>query len=65
MRILEAVHLRQQAEENLKVVKEELSTALNEVTEKEAMVKQHEKVAEEAVSGKLTGFALMFASLNG
>lgn len=50
-RISEAVRLREQAEENLKVLKEELSTALEEVTEKEAMVKQHEKVAEEAVSG--------------
>lgn len=50
-RVLEAISLREQAEDSLKALKEELSTAMKETIAKEALVKQHEKVAEEAVSG--------------
>lgn len=50
-RVLEAISLRDQAEEKTKSLKEELSTALREMEAKEVSVKQHSKVAEEAVSG--------------
>lgn len=38
-------------EENGKVLNEKLSAAQSEITTKDALVKQHAKVAEEAVSG--------------
>jgi type IV secretory pathway VirD2 relaxase len=38
-------------EENVKVLNEKLSAAHSEITTKDALVKQHAKVAEEAVSG--------------
>ncbi|RCV45636.1 hypothetical protein SETIT_9G470300v2 [Setaria italica] len=38
-------------EENVKVLNEQLSGAQSEITTKDALVKQHAKVAEEAVSG--------------
>ncbi|RLN19971.1 filament-like plant protein 4 [Panicum miliaceum] len=38
-------------EENVKVLNEQLSAAQSEITTKDALVKQHAKVAEEAVSG--------------
>ncbi|KAL5653152.1 hypothetical protein ACJX0J_038610 [Zea mays] len=38
-------------EENVKVLNEKLSAAQSEITTKDALVKQHAKVAEEAVSG--------------
>lgn len=45
-------------EENVKVLNEKLSAAQSEITTKDALVKQHAKVAEEAVSGthKITIF---------
>ncbi|KAG2542149.1 hypothetical protein PVAP13_9NG570142 [Panicum virgatum] len=39
-------------EENVKVLNEQLSAAQSEITTKDALVKQHAKVAEEAVSEK-------------
>ncbi|KAI5070334.1 hypothetical protein GOP47_0014677 [Adiantum capillus-veneris] len=50
-RLTEAISLREQAEANLKVLKEELSNALKDAASKEATAKQHEKVMEEAVLG--------------
>lgn len=51
-RLSEAFQLREQAEANLKTLKEELSNALKDAASKEAMAKQqHEKVVEEAVAG--------------
>lgn len=38
-------------EENVKILNEKLSAAQSEITTKDALVKQHAKVAEEAVSG--------------
>lgn len=38
-------------DENMKVLNEKLSAAQSEITTKDALVKQHAKVAEEAVSG--------------
>lgn len=48
-------------EENGKVLNEKLSAAQSEITTKDALVKQHAKVAEEAVSGahKMTTLLLL------
>ena len=45
-------------EENVMVLNEKFSAAQSEITTKDALVKQHAKVAEEAVSGthKMTNF---------
>lgn len=40
-----------QSEERAKILSEKLSTALADITSKDNLVKQHVKVAEEAVSG--------------
>ncbi|MCO5589276.1 hypothetical protein L7F22_043242 [Adiantum nelumboides] len=50
-RLAEAVRAREQAEETIKVLKEELSNAQKDVTSKEALARHHEKVMEEAVVG--------------
>lgn len=42
-----------QSEERAKVLSEKLSNALGEITSKDNLVKQHVKVAEEAVSGMI------------
>ncbi|MCO5557931.1 hypothetical protein L7F22_011504 [Adiantum nelumboides] len=51
VRIGEAIALREKAEESLRELKQELGTLVKELTTKEALVKQHQKVADEAVSG--------------
>ncbi|KAI5083005.1 hypothetical protein GOP47_0002748 [Adiantum capillus-veneris] len=51
VRIGEAITLREKAEESLKALKQELATLVKELTTKEALVKQHQKVADDAVSG--------------
>ncbi len=43
---------QQQSEDKAKSVSEQLATALADITIKDNLVKQHIKVAEEAVSGK-------------
>lgn len=49
-------------EENVQVLNEQLSAAQSEITTKDALVKQHAKVAEEAVSGvhKMTTLFFLF-----
>jgi len=44
-----------QSEERAKILSEKLSTALADITSKDNLVKQHVKVAEEAVSGTSVG----------
>lgn len=61
-RVLQTHHVRaiaadeaiqqQQSEDKAKSVSEQLATALADITIKDNLVKQHIKVAEEAVSGK-------------
>ncbi|MCO5605098.1 hypothetical protein L7F22_059277 [Adiantum nelumboides] len=51
VRIGEAIALREKAEESLRALKQELGTLVKELTTKEALVKQHQKVADEAISG--------------
>jgi hypothetical protein len=46
----EATRLRQ-SEEKVKYISEQLANALADITAKDNLVKQHAKVAEEAVSG--------------
>jgi hypothetical protein len=41
----------QQSEEKIKYISEQLANALADITAKDNLVKQHAKVAEEAVSG--------------
>lgn len=43
----------QTLEDQIKDLDEKLSTAQSEITTKESLVKQHTKVAEEAVSGMM------------
>jgi len=43
----------QALEDEIKEINEKLSAANSEINTKESMVKQHAKVAEEAVSGKM------------
>ncbi|KAH7422142.1 hypothetical protein KP509_13G092800 [Ceratopteris richardii] len=50
-RIEEATALREEAEDTIKVLKQELISLTKEIVEKENLVKQHQKVANEAVSG--------------
>lgn len=51
-----------QSEERAKILAEKLSTALADMTSKDNLVKQHVKVAEEAVSGNYITCVIYFDS---
>lgn len=53
----------QQSEEKVKTLNEKLANALADITTKENLVKQHVKVAEEAVTGIMWDFVLLSSSL--
>eukprot|EP00249_Psilotum_nudum_P024460 c29190_g2_i2 orf=499-3333(+) len=50
-RVMDAVLKWQQAEEKVKILTEKLAAAMSDIAEKNEMVKQHSKVAEDAVVG--------------